>query len=260
VGGASGSGGSNAGSGGSGGTCPSIAALFPPSGMLGSLDGRLMVQACSGTNTSDDCANGGWTYLGNTASCGSGQPHTQDFLVGGTPGVTYNVTMHFYGILEPRNYGAQVMRESGTVRPVNLDSGADPPPFATSGPAAIIATSNFNTVEIRIVNHLGQEVTVYYVNSDTTEARFTYVIDYARTIPVIGGGRVRIRQHDSNCRIIKNCGPTPGYPCAAKVRTQDISSAMPQPLPGELVQPGLGNDVNNGGQWWLLDVTNVACP
>jgi hypothetical protein len=34
---------------------------------------------------------------------------------------------------------------------------------------------------------------------------------------------------------------------------------MPQPDVGELVQPGLGNNADNAGQWLLLDVRLVTC-
>src|SRR5690349_16064206 len=82
--------------GGMGPTCPTIAELFPAAGNLDSLDGRLVTTPCSPTN-SDDCSGGGWIYKGTTTGCSNGAlTAQQDFAVGGTPGESYQVTLHFY--------------------------------------------------------------------------------------------------------------------------------------------------------------------
>jgi hypothetical protein len=107
-------------------------------------------------------------------------------------------------------------------------------------------------------------VGMYFLNSDTTspEQHITQAISFEKTIPVIGGGVIRMRTYDSNCRQIKNC-TSPGYPCAAKARTIDISAAMPQPTigapPNGLQQPGLGESNDHAGQWFLTDVVSVTC-
>jgi hypothetical protein len=94
------------------------------------------------------------------------------------------------------------------------------------------------------------------VNSDTAEGHWTYVINYERVVQVVGGGVVRIKILDRNCRIIKNCGATAGFPCAGKARTVNISQASPQPA--GLQQPGLGQTADHAGQWLLIDATAVA--
>jgi hypothetical protein len=68
---------------------------------------------------------------------------------------------------------------------------------------------------------------------------------------------VLLRVHDRNCRQIKNCGSTPGFPCAPKARVVDVSAAMPAPV---FDQPSLGNPggADHAGQWWLLDVVGVV--
>ena len=98
-----------------------------------------------------------------------------------------------------------------------------------------------------------EEVAVYYLNADTGEGHYTFGIDYEKTIDIIGGGRVRVRTFDANCRMIKNCG-NGGTPCSSKARTIDISAADPQPQAAWLQQPGLGLPAEHSGQWWLIDV------
>lgn len=94
----------------------------------------------------------------------------------------------------------------------------------------------------------------YYLNSDTQQGHYTFAIDYERTLPVVGGGKIRFRTVDTNCRIIKNCQGGP--PCASKARSVNIAAAKPQPA--ALSQPGLGQDNGNAGQWLLIDVVNVV--
>jgi hypothetical protein len=258
-----------AGSGGTGGVveCPSVAEMFPAGTNVGSLDGRLVTLPCEGQSTTDDdrCVQAAWVTNGVTTPCGVITPggfstvFRQDFAVGGTPNSTYDVTMHFYGILEPKNYGGTargVTREAGDVRPMNEDTGADPAPwaFATSTPTAM--RSDYLHVEIRVYDHNMFARNTYYVNSDTTEGRWTYVIDYARTLPVYGGGKIQMFMENRNCTQNKNCN-TGTAPCAGKTRNVDVSAALPAPM--GLVQPGLGNDSENAGQWLLVDVTGVAC-
>jgi hypothetical protein len=100
----------------------------------------------------------------------------------------------------------------------------------------------------------GSEVGAYYLNSDTQQGHYTYAISYERTIPVVGGGKIRFRSVDRNCRLIKNCPG--GAPCASKARSVDISTASPPPT--TLSQPGLGKTIGNSGQWLLIDVVNVV--
>jgi hypothetical protein len=107
-------------------------------------------------------------------------------------------------------------------------------------------------------NQAGQEVCSYFLNSDTQQGHWTFSIDYSRTINVIGGGSIRIRSYDSNCRMIKNCANnSTTIDCSSDARSINISAAMPQPT--NLQQPGLGLTGKDAGQWFLIDVTNVAC-
>jgi hypothetical protein len=187
----------------------------------------------------------------------------QNFAVGGVPGQRYRVTLHVYGIVEPKYYGASVTRASAHMRPANLDDGADPPPWAYADGNPSLPVSVYNTWEIHVVDNGGVDVCSYFLNSDTSEGHWAYALNYEKTIDVIGGGRIRLRASDPNCRLIKNCwangeqGPCDETGCDDLPRTVDVSAAMPQPT--GLMQPGLGVDRGNSGQWVFIDVTAVAC-
>ncbi len=256
------SGGMNAGAGTGSMSCPTIAELFPTSGNLGSLDGRLVTTPCSPTN-SDDCSGAGWIYNGTTTGCMNGALNAQqDFAVGGTPGESYQVTLHFYGVVEPKNYGNMVTREAGDTRPTHMASGATPAPWASANGGVSYPASDYNTYEVHVLDDQGDEIKQYFLNSDTAEGHWTYLINYERTIEVIGGGKVRMRTYDRNCRMIKNCGDRSGgvsfTTCSSATKqTVDVGAVMPAPT--GLSQPGLGQAAAESGQWLLVDVTKVAC-
>jgi hypothetical protein len=225
--------------------------------LVGALDGRRIQIPCSDYTNFDDCSTIGYDVDGVLTPCEFGRVEMSlDHPIGGTPGTTYLATLHFYGILEPKNYGPDVARQSGSTPPENLATGAEPAPWAVAAPGVQILPSNYNSYEIRVFDQATNEVGVYFVNSDTMEGRYTYVIDYEQTIPVIGGGIVRLAMHSRDCRHVKNCGDGGGT-CAEKTRLVDISSVDPQPRV-DFSQPDLGRGPGNAGQWWMIDVTHVA--
>jgi hypothetical protein len=227
---------------------------------VGKLDGMLLQMPCSGSTSTDDCSSAGWVYEGVTRTCQSGLLDTDaaatllDFPVTGTAGKVYNATFHFYGIMEPKNYGPNVTRESGTLRP-SLANPAAPAPFATAPGGAAVAASDYSRYELHVIDNLGNTVKTYFINSDTQEGHYTFAIDYERVIEIVGGGKVHVRVRDANCRIIKNCTGG-GAPCASKAR--NVSTTGADPLPTGLQQPGLGNNADNAGQWWFIDVKNIV--
>ncbi len=223
--------------------------------IVGNLDGRLLQTPCADSPPTDDCRIQG-VVDETIVECQNGQLNiVLDHPIAGTPGQSYAATLHFYGIVDPRNYGNAGQRESGALRPQNLNTGATPPPWFIGVPGQAFAATDYSSYELHVFNELDQEVGVYYVNSDTMEGHYTYVLNYERTIPIVGGGRVQVRLLDRNCRQIKNCGATGGAPCAPKARTVDISQV--DPLPTTLFQPGLGKPAEHSGQWLLIDVTDV---
>jgi hypothetical protein len=263
--------GGDGGTGGTGGSpCPSVAELFPvgpvgqPSGVMGSLDGRLIMTPCADNPNTDDCNSDGWYYGGVRTGCnGSRLEIRQEFVVGGMPGTMYDVTMHFYGIMEPKIYNAVTREASG--RPGDQNTGAMPTPWAyCNTPGCTVPGGTYNSYEIHVMSNTGTEIGTYFLNADTSEPHKTYVINYEKTIPVVGGGRIRMYTTDGNCRQIKNCGSSAGFPCANKARTVMITGTTPPPpapgaLPSGFTQPGLGESNDHSGQWFFTDVVSVAC-
>jgi len=254
---------------------------------LGSLDGRLVVMPCGEANSSGtDCNNGGGYYstagattAPRTACNAAGKfDMSHVFPVGGEVGKTYTVTIHVYGIAEPKNYGTNgVMRDAGTGRPGNQDTGANPTSWATAPAGHTFNVDDYNQYEIRTCKNrtcaygsATDETAVYYLNADTMQGHWTYVMNYTKQIKVTGGGAVRVRNYDDNCRMIKNCGPngTAANQCQTFSNNRKITfptTVMPvpngtQPAPnGGLLQPALvaERDANSAGQWVLIDVVSV---
>jgi hypothetical protein len=254
-----GGGASTAGMGGTGGAktdLPTPATLAP------GLDGHLITTPCKANPNFDDCDSGGWrsSAVNNFAANACVGPRLEaliNFPVAGVPGTTYDVTMHFYGVMEPRQY-SNVTREA-TGDP-NLNGGT-PTPWAEANAGANVYTAgdnNYNTYELHVYDQNDMMVRQYFMNSDNGTGHYTMLIDYEKTIKVIGGGEVRLRVFDANCRMIKNCGASGQWPCANKARTVDVADASPAPPAAQLMQPGLGLAPEEAGQWWLIDVTNVA--
>jgi hypothetical protein len=254
---------------GTGGALITVAELFP-AGASGSLDGRLMTVPCNESNpTGTDCQSAGVYSQGVLYACSAAPINVvQNFPVAGTPGARYVVALHFYGIVGPKNYGPSVVREASS-RPGSQDTGASPTPFATAPAGHAYPGSDYETYEIRVLNQTGQEEAVYYLNADTSEGHFTYVLNFEKLIDVIGGGTVRLRYYDNNCRIIKNCGPsgTAASQCAATAnrRVIDVSAANPAPAAAPanefgLLQPNLSTarGAEASGQWLLIDVVRVV--
>jgi hypothetical protein len=244
--------------------------LFP-AGLNGSLDGRLVTTPCGDNNPGGtDCVNGGAWYRAQRTACSNGQLNVDHiFPVAGLPGAQFSVKFRFFGIVEPKRYGAFVTRDAGLGRPGNQNSGAVPSPFASAPGGHQIPVSDYSTYEFRVRNTEGVEVAAYYLNADTQEGHWTYVLNFERDITVIGGGSVRVRMRDRNCRQIKNCGPmgTPATQCETLANARFIQAAYganpaPSGLPayfGGLLQPPLipERPAGSSGQWLLIDAVRV---
>ena len=151
----------------------------------------------------------GWIYLGQSHACAGGLSDANIYHdIGGEPGVGYLATLHFYGIVAPKNYGNGVTRDAGSGRP-DLNGGT-PTPWGAAAGNHEYPGSNYETFELRVEDENQQEVAVYYLNTDTQEGHYTMLLDFEKIVPIIGGGRVHFRHFDTNCRIIKNCGTSVG--------------------------------------------------
>jgi hypothetical protein len=226
--------------------------------LVGTLDGRLIQFPCATSAVTDDCQGLGYVVDGVITACEQGRSEmVLDHPIAGTPGARYQATMHFYGIMEPKNLGNGVTREAGALA-TNRNGGA-PLPWATAPAGTNIPQSNYSAYELRVHDEAGQEVARYFLNSDINEGHWSFIIDYEKNIEIIGGGFVRLRHLDPNCRVMKNCGDSSGVSCEGRARTIDLSAAEPPPPSGPFPvgfnQPGLNQSPGNSGQWWMIDVT-----
>ena len=133
----------------------------------------------------------------------------QTFMVGGTPGTMYNMTIQVNGITEAKYY-QNGTRVDGNGAPANPDLltgintlyvGGDPVNF-----------ENYNIYKLTVVDTSDQEIQHYYLNSmpagsgTNFENHDTFPEGYTATIPIMGGGKVLYHQADRNCHAIDNCG------------------------------------------------------
>jgi hypothetical protein len=260
-GGSAGSGAGTAGSSGTGSGVPTVAEL------VGNLDGHLVITPCADQPSGDDCDGGGWRSNavdnGANHACANGRLEALiPFPIGGVAGQEYEVLMHFYGIMEPRQYSNVTREANGATNRM----GATPTGWAEAAGNASVYSSgdnNYNTYEIHVYDQNDMRVAQYFLNSDSGTGHYTLLTNWEKTVTVIGGGEVRLRIFDNNCRQIKNCGPNggTGTACATNARSVDISAAMPQPMGMPMLQqPALGNPggAQHSGQWWFIDVKSVA--
>jgi hypothetical protein len=100
--------------------------------LLGGFDGLLYEAPCSGSSSTDDCTSAGYRFNGGAlnACVGAKTDAVLDHDVGGIAGQMYDVTLHFYGILEAKIYGADAVREAGTERPNYLANPSLPASWA----------------------------------------------------------------------------------------------------------------------------------
>jgi hypothetical protein len=221
--------------------------------LVGDLDGHLFTMPCGDVSNLDECATEGWRSnrdLAQLNTCVGDRLEAQiDFPVGGDAGVVYDARMHFYGVTEAREYGDVVTRA--------VTAGGTPAAFASmpagAGNYLAAGDNNYNTYELHVLDDSQQEVAIYFLNADSRTGHYTMEMDFEESIPLIGGGALRMRIVDANCRQIKNCGP--GEPCDRTPRIIDVSAADPQPL--GLSQPGLGKGAGDSGQWFMIDVVSV---
>lgn len=255
----------DAGKGGPDGDAGGVKPEMTVADLVGKLDGHLITMPCQDTPGGSDCQGAAIVNGGQKVDCVNNQlDSVVEYPIQGTVGATYMVKMHFYGIMEPKVYGDTKYREGGAMPPNNSNAGVNPPTWYDLKPAGTdFQLTAYNTYEIHVLDNNGKEVGTYGLNSDLAQGHWTFVINYEKTIPIIGGGKVRVRSFDSNCRQIKNCGATdPGNAgCSGRARTLQIpTDVKPQPPQNALVQPGLGKADDQAGQWFLLDVVSFTGP
>lgn len=220
--------------------------------IAGSFDGALVTYPCGAAHSGFDCDNVG---------CTNGQvTHTKTFQLGGVSGSVYELTFRVRGIVEAYNYVGGTRDAGNASITSNLDlflRGGAPQPSGASG-------YDYDVYELDVSPAVAGAPSTYFLNSVTNAENphtssatlhLSFAIDYTKTIRVPGGGTITLKQFDSNCKSVMNCGKTAGSSCAAP-RSVSLSDAMPA-APTSFTQP-YQMPTGAYGQWLFFDVTNVA--
>jgi hypothetical protein len=224
------------------------------------LDGKMWTGPCLRDTQAAVCATVNGACPGaNTAGSGLAGVLTTDktYTLGGTPGTAYTITLHIQGEVESKQYGG--MDQDSTKTSPAADG------FCIGGTPT--NADAYNVYLLRVTNPNGGTVTNYYLNSlqqaDTKGDRAgpgvsnhtTYGIDYTAQIKAMGGATIRTVAADSNCSMIKNCGPivNDGNTCAGAITLTVEPTAV-------TANPTFDFKTGYNGQWIVMTVKGVTSP
>ena len=215
-----------------------------PAEVGGELEAFLHLSPCDSIDFGHDCV---------LPSCLGGSKTTLRTLqLGGEPGVIYDVTLHVYGVVEPRRYQGGVRRAGPTFDPNGLD-------FWHEGGALPANPGTFMSYELHVDPQVPGAPNDYFLNSRPgADQTFVIRLDYEATIAVPGAGTIQFRTFDLNCRQITNCDTNECGPVSPKpVITASVINADPPPPP-TFTQPFQTSANAGRGQWVYIDVTDVV--
>jgi hypothetical protein len=139
--------------------------------------------------------------------CLTSKPAVQTATLGGTPGVTYAVTLRFRGVVEEKSYLGGTKEDHWQIggMPVN---------------------DLFNVYELKVADPAQS----YYVNSGVSYTLHSFPLDYQKTIDVKGGAQVTLSADPIDTGEIKNIDPS-----GAPIVVTDVPPA-PKAYNGQFVQ------------------------
>lgn len=214
------------------------------------MDGLLYKGECATSAAADECSPGG--CVENVFE------QKTSVTLGGDPNAVYDVLLHVYGVVELRKGYTGGTRRQGTSG--NAQSSKD---FWYEG--GNFEPGNYNVYSLRVtpavdgVPNASDDGNNYFLNArdESNEGHEVWELNYAASIPALGGSKLEFRAYDQNCTQIQNVGsaarPAQGSgPGGALV--VDLAMADPQPM--NFAQPLSTNGDN--GQWIYVDVVSVA--
>jgi hypothetical protein len=213
----------------------------------GPLDGAMLLGKCLNDTAASVCQ----TISGGCPAANPGDPAlsgaiTTDKMVtlGGDPNVTYTITLHVQGEAESKRYNGGQDQNSSAQSPKadGFCVGGTP----TNGDA-------YNVYMVR-VDSPKQD---YFLNSmqpPGVSNHTTYGLDYTAKIQAKGGAKLRLVAADSNCSMIKNCGPqeNSGNVCSAPIILQNMDPKAVS------LNPSFDFTKAYNGQWLVMVVTDVT--
>jgi hypothetical protein len=221
------------------------------------LNGKMLVGPCRADTQAAVCSTAaGACPAAVAADRALSGVHTTDMMLtlGGDPAVMYTINIHVQGEVEHKTYSNCVDQNSAATSP-RADGWC-------VGSAASVPSQNdaYNVYMIRVINPgatLAQR-TDYFLNSlaPGVSNHTTYGMDYMAKIQAMGGATIRLLAADSNCSMIKNCGPAvnDGNTCANPIIIANVDPA------GAALNPTFPFTTIYNGQWVLITVTSVTSP
>ena len=214
------------------------------------LDGFMLLGPCIRDTAASVCATVNGACPGaNTAGSGLAGVLTTDKTVtlGGTPGTMYSITLHIQGEVESKQYGGM---DANAVLASPAANG-----FCVGGTPT--NADAYNVYLIKVTS--GGVVTNYFLNSlqaPGVSNHTTYGIDYTAVIKAAGGSTVRLLAADSNCSMIKNCGPiqNDGTVCNGPIVLGNIEPTA------RTLNPTFNFTTAYNGQWIVMTVKGVTSP
>src|SRR5436190_6589975 len=221
---------------GRGGTTGTAGTGGDPLDVTKPLDGAMLLGPCLRDTSAAVCA----TVSGGCPAANASDPALSGVLttnktitLGGDPNTTYAVVLHVQGEVESKNYNGgtdfSVSGSSPTMNGWRYPAGTTNP-TPNSGNA-------YNVYMLRVTNPGSTAHSDYMLNSmdpPGVENHTTYGMDYttpaagaAGALTVKGTAKIQLVAADSNCSMIKNCGPTAndGNTCAAPIVLQNVEAS-----------------------------------
>ena len=147
-----------------------------------SLQDQRLENACVAPDTSDELCGA----IAASATCpAQGRVVVRTLTLGGSPGVGYDVTLRFRGVLEPKIYSGG--RGPGD----HFYIGGQP------------TKTNYNVYRLGVSSPKQD----YFLNYDEAEGEThrVFAIDYSQTIRMNGGATVTLELDDLDCTLVRNC-------------------------------------------------------
>jgi hypothetical protein len=213
----------------------------------GPLDGKMLLGPCKNDTSKSVCQTTTSGCPGANASdpALSGALTTDSMVtLGGDPAKTYTITIHVQGVVESKRYTNGKDQEGQLASP-KMDG------FCEGGTPS--GGDAYNVYMVRVSSPKKD----YFLNSLQTPGvsnHTTYGIDYTAKIQANGGATLRLVAADSNCSMIKNCGPTEnnGSVCAAPITLMNIDPKA------TAKNPSFNFSQAYNGQWIVMVVTAVV--
>jgi hypothetical protein len=227
------------------------------------LDGKMLLGPCLRDTSAAVCAtvNGGCPGANASDPALSGVLTTNAMItLGGDPNTSYTIVLHVQGEVESKNYnGGTDLASTGSSPTMN----GWRYPAGTTNPTPS-NTNAYNVYMLRVTNPGSTAHQDYMLNSmdpPGVENHTTYGMDYTTpaagmpgALVVKGTAKIQLVAADSNCSMIKNCGPTQndGNTCAAPITLQNVEASA------KTLNPSFNFSTAYNGQWIVLTVKSVT--